>query len=164
MKCGKHSCMKRMFVFLFVLIAICSIFFVRTYNHKLPDELDGDFYIYTNSTFDVSSCDVEIVKNGPGLILKGKKEDLEKLNIPSSVVGGYSVFLDENTYNAQDVMNQLDFVVKKSSKLSGDIETFYGYSSYGGRSVKVGGHRVNCQVAINANGIIVGFPLILGSY
>ena len=45
-----------------------------------------------------------------------------------------------------------------------DGVTFYGRTKAGGRSVKIGEEEINIQIVSNKENIIVGFPLIMGSY
>ena len=45
-----------------------------------------------------------------------------------------------------------------------DGVTYYGKSKAGGRSVYIDGKEINVQIAKNKNYIIIGFPLIMGSY
>ncbi|MDE6189472.1 MAG: hypothetical protein K2G37_04225 [Clostridia bacterium] len=62
-----------------------------------------------------------------------------------------------------------DLIDKFSAKIyySQDLEdgiTYYGYCKNLGKSVEIDGKEINIQIVSNKDNIIVGFPLIMGSY
>lgn len=62
-----------------------------------------------------------------------------------------------------------DLIEKFSAKINytQDLEdgmTYYGYCKGLGKSVEIDGREINIQIVSNKDNIIVGFPLIMGSY
>ncbi len=63
----------------------------------------------------------------------------------------------------QILMKRLSIDVRFTQDLENGV-TYYGKSKAGGRSVYIDGQEINVQIVNNKNYIIVGFPLIMGSY
>lgn len=57
----------------------------------------------------------------------------------------------------------LKFQEIKTSEID-DIMIIYGYTPYGEKSIYLDGKKVNVQIAVRENKLIVGFPMILTGY
>lgn len=52
----------------------------------------------------------------------------------------------------------------KTEKIDADLTVFYAYSPCLLKSVRLFGRNVNLMIALNGNSVVVGSPLIKGSY
>ena len=68
-----------------------------------------------------------------------------------------------NTLSAAEVMERLKVVRSRRSDAAGR-ECYYAYSPLTGAAVDLGGELVNVQIVKGENCLIVGIPLIMGSY
>ena len=130
--------MKRMFVFLFVLLCLCFVFSHKKPSNVALENLKGEYSLYLNTQSNSIPPFAKATNNGDGQIIQCDVSLINELKFDSKEIGGESV------------------------KVS--LKDFYGEAGYGEKFVYVGTERINCEVAINNGFIYIGFPVILGSY
>lgn len=156
--------MKRMFVFLFVLLCLCFVF-----SHKKPtnvalENLKGEYSLYLNTQSNSIPPFAKATNNGYGQIIQCDVSLINELKFDSKEIGGESVKVSLKDYTYEQICDILNFRSKKDYEFSDGLKTFYGEAGYGEKFVYVGTERINCEIAINNGFIYIGFPVILGSY
>ena len=76
---------------------------------------------------------------------------------------GIRLEIDGNTLSAAEVMQRLGVVRSRQNDIMGK-QCHYAYSPLLGGGVDVNGEIVNVQIVKGENCLIVGIPLIMGSY
>lgn len=76
---------------------------------------------------------------------------------------GYAKCYDLGTIDVNRILTQTGAKIVHNGK-EGDILNYYCYSSAIGGGVTVDGMEINLQIACTDYGIVVGCPLIIGSY
>ena len=165
LKSGKHSCMKRMFVFLFVLMCLCFVFSYKKPATLALESLKGEYSLYLNSkNKNPLPAFAKVVQNGAGEIVSCDISQMNDIFVDENLVAGESVKVEQNDYTYEQICKTLNFVAKKTYEFSDGLKTFYGEADYGDKFVFVGSDKINCEIAINNDFIYIGFPVILGSY
>ena len=134
------------------------------------------FYI-TRGGFDLDalSADVEITRNGAGLIISAAGDSAAKIRRGFSKITGESVAFRGNIADAEGIISfyRADTVYTETVPLSqaegnggGSITVIYAYSPLFKNAITLSGKKVNLQAAENnVTGMVtIGTPLILGSY
>lgn len=138
--------MRRMLFF--VLISLFMFGFMLFYATNLAEmPFDGEYYLYTvsESKFDIQTT----------------TEDAKGLLSATSVVLGEGFALKDVTL--EDIMDYFDANLVSECQLGGLIVKNC-YSPRLTDYVIQGGERVNLQIAITAEGMKIGYPLILDSF
>lgn len=153
--------MKRMFVFFIVVIAVCLCFCFKTDSAGLCS-LNGEYSVYLkNNVVNIPQC-FSSISNGQGVIVTGSSTNYNLLNFNKDIVSGESIKL--TNYSYKEVCEILKFKELMKYEFSDGLSTFYGQVPFGDKSVFVSGKRINCQIAVCNDYIVVGIPIILGSY
>ena len=118
------------------------------------------FYVSLNSGTD----DYHYTQNGNGGIIALNKNELSLLNnFDIGQVYGESVKFKCDDKEFANFMKKLKIDVKNIEKFE-NFTNIYGFNSNFGKSVKICSKDVNVQIARKDNEVVVGFPVILGSY
>ena len=76
---------------------------------------------------------------------------------------GVAYIYPKDKTDVETLVDKLSIDVAFSQDLEDGI-TYYGKSKAGGRSVYIDRQEINVQIVKNKKYIIIGFPLIMGSY
>lgn len=145
--------MKKLAVFILLLLLLCGMdcFFKKDWNIN-SFFLNSDVEIYLSDIKNLAG--ENYIKNGDGAILFCKYEEMEKYLSLNNVVGLTIKICD---VQEKDVLQNLN-----PTKVYMSMGYTYGYTS------KVNGFEVvngnNFQVVSKGNFVLVGFPILLGSY
>ena len=113
------------------------------------------FIIFSNCLF--LGENVYSVKGG-----KSSGVILESINLPfSDFIGFYKQF--DTSYDYNSLLNKYRAKLVCVEKLDG-ITNYYYYSNKLPKSESVKNKKVNIQIAISNNAVVVGTPIIYGSY
>ena len=156
--------MKRMFVFLFVLLCLCFVFSHKKPSNVALENLKGEYSLYLNTQSNSIPSFAKATNNGDGQIIQCDVSLINELKFDSKEIGGESVKVSLKDYTYEQICDILNFRSKKDYEFSDGLKTFYGEAGYGEKFVYVGTERINCEIAINNGFIYIGFPVILGSY
>lgn len=127
------------------------------YIFSLSTDLGVCFYLGEAPASYIGEC----VKNGEGYILK-TTADFAKENF-SNLSGcyGFSVEIDKNKTTTKNLLDKI--TITKTEKID-NLQIFYGVASGLPFSTIIENKKVNIQIAISESKIILGSPIILGSY
>ncbi len=146
------------FIFLLIIVAICSLgkeikFF----------DLNLSFTAELFVTDISNNIKGEVIKNGEGYIVKANENSFNAIMNEVGGIYGVTFIFDEqfSTYES----------LKEDVKIQNIQEddnycTFYGYITGQDKFLFLNGKKVNIQVAYDdiQGKLIVGYPIILGSY
>jgi len=138
-----------------ILILVCSLMLSSSHLSKLFDcegidaEVNKDFENITNSSLNL------------GFVLEEFSCDNVKTYKQDGVVVGECVCLKGNIEDLNNICDKLGLIIVKKYNV-GNINMIEGVSS----RVKyfIDGRRENIQIAIEENNIMIGSPIIYGSY
>ena len=117
------------------------------------------FYSSTKSDIDK----VNKVENGNCVLYSCSIYDADNVEKQIKNNQGESVKFMANIDDYVKIKNKLLDKVCFAEELDG-IKTVYGYNKKLSSSIKIDNNNVNIQIAFNGNSIVVGTPVILGSY
>lgn len=148
--------MKRLIVFIFLVVLFCVINIGAMQNLSLKDIFpNANCEVYFAKKTDLMSY--EKLSNGEGEILFCNINDLNYIKQNKNICG-YTIKIENQ--NIKDVLNKLcpsySFVFD---------EYVYGYKIGAITcNVELNGKKVNFQCAQKENCVLIGFPILLGSY
>lgn len=145
------------FIFLLIIVVICS--------------LGSEIKLFNFSNFDIElfateisdNIQADVIKNGDGYIVKTNSEEIDKvLNLVDGVYG-VTLIIDDNSTKYEEIKSKIKV---QNCQEEQNIYTFYGYINGQDKFIYVDNKKVNIQVLYNKNNskLIIGFPIILGSY
>ena len=102
------------------------------------------------------------LKAGDGYEIVPSPENASELSNSGKFMG-IRLEIDGNTLSAAEVMQRLGVVRSRQNDIMGK-PCHYAYSPLLGGGVDVNGEIVNVQIVKGENCLIVGIPLIMGSY
>lgn len=147
--------MKRLFVFVLIALILCGINFGITKNLTLENIFKGACVeVYLKSQCETN--EFLSIKNGAGEIIFS---EIENLNY---ILNNY----DANGFTIKIKNEQIDNVIKKlnANYLFESFNCLYGCSSLFVDCACVNNNLVNFQCVKNEDEILIGSPLLLGSY
>ena len=151
--------MKKLAVFIFVgMLAVCGIFIPK---QSIFDIEGACEYCFVASVEAAQESELTFVENGADVIASttdkvAAKEFYEK-NAPKCVVMKFGC------ENLQKVKDFLKISQSWEQKLQ-DKEIIYGYTSMFEKCEFVNGKKINVQLVLEGDQLIVGFPLIMTGY
>lgn len=120
------------------------------------------YSFYTDELFEGNG--ISVVKNGKYYILSVDGTNAEIIKSKLNNVYGESVTIKNYSNKAKEEIF-LSLSQKEVSKETlREIEIYYFYDATLPNFVIVGGKKTNIQVAVTAQNLTVGYPLILGSF
>ncbi|MGN1221690.1 MAG: hypothetical protein ACI4TT_00475, partial [Christensenellales bacterium] len=106
----------------------------------------------------------KIVKNGNACIVSCDSKYASTVKASINNILGESITINNPN---EDVLKQINDYISKNilydEKLDG-TQIIYGYDNTLKNFVMVDGQKINFQVAINSDYVVIGYPLILGSF
>lgn len=76
---------------------------------------------------------------------------------------GVAYIYPKDSTNAENIIDKLNAKIQFTEELQDGI-TYYGYCKGLDKCVEIDDKQINVQIVSNKDNIIVGFPLIMGSY
>lgn len=151
--------MKKIFAiaFIFCVLCVCSLHGGLLSKLAMLDA-NAKICFYCG---DVQSLeDASVQKNGNGAIITCDAGDAQK--VYKNIVGcfGYSIRFDSPSVLEQ-ILAQITVI---KAETQNDLQIFYGRASGAMFFDFLGGQKINVQVAVSPNYVVVGSPIILGSY
>lgn len=154
-----NLCMKKLFIFFLLIILLCGLNFYPLNKTSINDLFhDAKYEIYTYSQ---SGLNIDKIANGNGEIVfcnsSNVEETLKKLN---DNISGFTIEIDKENidYFTQKNINK---ILKNNYKINNEI---YGKSNFFKKNVKINNKNVNFQYKEVENKILIGTPILLGSY
>ena len=134
-----------------IIVLVAAMALICAPTLLLPEGEAAEIYLKAGSGYEIvpAGSGYEIVPAGSGVNFA------DVLGIRLNIAG--------NTLSAQEVMRKLHVVRQRRSDIEGKA-CYYAYSPLLGAGVDVGGQIVNVQIVQGENCLIVGIPLIMGSY
>ena len=151
--------MKRMFAFI-ALIACIFVFSLFGNFDLLGHEKIYKVCIVTNSQIANADCE-DVIKSGNQFYYTGSKDEIKNIYRNLHKVDGIILYFQNS-----NVKELIDFY-KIESYQSGDVDNlsmYYGYSPYYKDYNIINNKKINVQIAIGVQEIIVGFPAILTGF
>ena len=148
--------MKKLIVFIFLIAIICGINLSITQNLSI-DKLfkTGEVEIYLpekSGLYNVNKID-----NGNGEIIFCNIQQFEELKNKLSNISGYTIKLQNTSFN--DVVDIL-----KPMYVDSFNNSYYGYVNNLSKSVVTQDKNYNFQCVEKQNKVLIGVPILLGSY
>lgn len=132
-----------------------------TYQAKLPDGVEEMQVYSTVMPLIGESQQVDKMTNFNIYHYYGNFVGIKDCKLDNTL--GVAYLYPKDRVSEQQLINKLSIDVSFTQDLEDGV-TYYGKSKAGGRSVYIDGEEINVQIVKNKNYIIVGFPLIMGSY
>ena len=152
--------MKKFLVFIFLLfiVAVCS--FGSGYKFLSLEKSAKIELFVTNIS---ASLNEDFIKNGEAYVVHTNNLKLEDTLKNVSGVYGVSYLFEGGVEDYEGLKNK---VKVQNVQESENICTFYGFLSGFDKFTYIDGKKVNVQIAYNSENsrLIIGFPIILGSY
>ncbi len=146
--------MKKLLVFILLVILFCGINLNFTKKIDLKSIFAGaSVEVYLNSG--EFTDEFESIKNGDGQILNCVVDDLDNV-LASYSVSGYTLKIE-----GMDVIDVLNMAKLEYFK---DGEYYYGFCEGMAKPIITHNEFVNFQCVQNGCNVLLGFPILLGSY
>ena len=145
--------MKKIIVFIFVLLIICLLKVSFVSELKLTDifsDVDVEAFI-TNDELP----NFDYIKNGEGIVVFCKLGDLEYIN-NNYLLNGFTIKLKDND---KSIMEKLGAIIHVQNDFG-----FYGFSSVIARDYNFKYKNNNFQMVYSNGTTLIGCPLLLGGY
>ena len=153
--------MKSIAIYILAIIFISALALGLSYQAKLPDGVE-EMQVYSTITPLVGQYQqVDKMSNFNIYHYYDNFVGIKDSKLDNTL--GVAYLYPKDRMSEQLLMNKLSIDVIYTQDLEDGV-TYYGSSKAGGRSVYIDGEEINVQVVKNKNYIIVGFPLIMGSY
>ena len=149
--------MKRLIVFIFIVVLLCLTNLPCFKEFKLDSFFpESNVEVYLGEYVDMGDKKLSYIKNGDGMILFMKIEELE-LFLKENNVLGYTIYINHTSVNTVfELLNVKNVDYKNNS--------FYGESNLFSKSLNVDGMKYNFQCVKKEESILLGTPILLGSY
>lgn len=147
-----------MLAFLLLIFCVCLCSTANSSFEKILFlSAGGEVSFYLENYQEIEGC--ETIKNGAGCVIKTDVENAKKINKKINNCSGFSIeFYSENI---SDFLNEINII--KIEKIS-DLTIYYGYFNGLINSINIENKKINIQIAINNEKIVIGSPIILGDY
>ena len=146
------------FIFLLVIVAVCSLGSeIKFFN--LKNDCKVELFVENVS----SNLFGNIIKNGDGYVVSFDYENYEDTLKKVDGIYGESFIFNSSLKQFENISNQIK---KYSQSRINEVITIYGYVAGEDKFIYIDGQKVNIQLAFNSknNVLVIGFPIILGSY
>ena len=149
--------MKILITILFLPILLFSISYFST-DITIPMQNVNSVCFIVDKDFEGLDC----IKNGDQYILTiySDFENFYKTN--KNNIKGFNLYFDKN-FNINDFCKQIHASTFKGKSID-ENQILYGYTNEYNDFRYVDGKKINMQIVINENEIVVGFPLILSGF
>ena len=153
--------MKSIAVYILAITFLSAVLIGLSYQVKLPDGI-SEMQIYSATMPLIGeSALVDNMTNFNIYHYYDKVVSIKDCKLDNTL--GVAYIYPKDKTNVDALVNKLSIDVAFTQDLEDGI-TYYGKSRAGGRSVYIDKQEINVQIVSNKENIIVGFPLIMGSY
>lgn len=161
--------MKKVSLF-FVLLIIISVGICNNlqkdsfYNYFKNYESVEFCYVLNKGDFENKNINKSVLVSK--IVKNGAKNHIyfRKLNNNIHINAAYKqVSLDKSTMQIKRIITDFKININKKEKVENNI-CLYGYSSMFKKFCILNNYKINFQIVISTNKIIVGYPLIYGSF
>ena len=156
--CGKNIVMKRLLVFIVIVIFISLTCFVKNSSNPLFTLAETDRVCLIVE--DGSLSEGEIIDSGSVDFVYMSKEEALKAT-KNVILHGVEFYL--SNIEVEEIIKILKADVIKESEIGG-LNLIYAYSPFYQDNITMDGKKVNVQLALKGDEIIAGFPIILTGY
>lgn len=143
------------------LIYILLLVFSFDTNFLIEDlaKYDGEYIVYTNTSYDIELLDVIKVDNFNGQIFKTDIKNYRLLLNSIDHVSSETVVL--NNVSLDVILKKLNATVKEKVKVDNVLTLYNCYSNKFSRMVDSYNYKINIQIAVSNNLISVGYPILV---
>ena len=146
--------MKRLFVFILIVLLLCGINLSCTQNLNLERIFGGaEVEVYLSERSPI--CEFETINNGEGQVVFAKIENLSYI-LSSYKCSGFTIITDLSLCKVIEEISPNYYFENKNG--------IYGYLNGIKESVIVKDKKVNFQCAESGGFTKIGFPILLGGY
>lgn len=161
--------MKRLFFFLLVVLFLVCCFLPQAQNFTLSSFFSrGEFTVFSSSNALKEAYEWDsVIALGNEFMLKTPLLPNSKLRLSTKEVRGQMVEIpntEEEMASLHAFQKQIGFMASKQEVLEGIGVCQYGYSPKIPNFIVLDGKKINLQIVEQASKIVVGYPVILGSY
>lgn len=143
---GNYYFMKKLIIAIFLFVVLCNS--NTTEDFSLLKYFNGEYTVYTKDK----------LENSLDLGFCYMSNNIET----SSIVVGESMIL--KNYEVGKILKDLNAQLIKTECLDDGTSVIYAYSNLIRKQVKCDDNDANIQIAVKEDYIVVGWPLILGSF
>ena len=153
--------MKSIAIYILAIIFLTATLLGLSYQVKLPSGVK-EMQVYSAVTPQIDKC--EQVDNMTNFNIYHYYQNFVSIrdNKLDNTLGVAYIY-PKDSVSEKTLIDRLSIDVSFTQDLEDGV-TYYGKSRAGGRSVYIDGKEINVQIVKNKNYIIIGFPLIMGSY
>lgn len=153
--------MKTISIYILAIIFLSAAALGTLCKFQLPQGV-SEMQIYSCQTPSVGEGDgVDIMTNFNIFHYYGSVVSIKDKKLDNTL--GVAYIYPKDKMSAQKAIKEFSAEIAFEQELADGV-TYYGYTKEGRKSVKLDGKEINIQIVSNKDNIIVGFPLIMGSY
>ena len=153
--------MKAIAIYILAVIFLCATLLGLSYQVKLPGGVK-EMQVYSVSTPSIDKCgQVDNMTNFNIYHYYDNFVSIRDNKLDNTL--GVAYIYPKESVSEQMLIDRLSIDISFTQDLEDGV-TYYGKSRVGGRSVYIDSKEINVQIVKNKNYIIIGFPLIMGSY
>lgn len=128
---------------------------------KLAQDYGARVSFYTSSPQKIDGADC--VVNGNSGIVSCSSNTAQKVYSKLKGIVGISFCVQGNNKTLSHIFDDLKLQIKSQNNV-GKITTYLAYTNLFSNHIMLDNDKINIQIAVNDGSIIVGMPIILGSY
>ena len=162
--------MFKFFLYISLCVSLIYYSFATIENPRLEVLGVGEYCIYSTQEV-VSEFITKRIETGIGYIYYCSSDAAEKVRALFNKIDGESIKLYIENHGRQwqsqldDILQKLDYHYHKISETyDGIIRIYYAYSNRVKDFINIGKDKINLQIAQRGDVIVIGWPVILGSY
>lgn len=153
--------MKSTAIYILSIIFLSALLLGLSYQVKLPSGV-SEMQVYSCATPLLGeSGKVDVMTNFNIYHYYGKVVSIKDCKLDNTL--GVAYIYPKDKMSADALVDKLSIDVIFTQDLEDGV-TYYGKSKVGNKSVYIEKQEINVQIVSNKDNIIVGFPLIMGSY
>jgi len=139
---------------LYITLCVVLVYysFATAANPRLEILGEGEYAIYSREDVQSSLVDRR-VSSGVGYIYYTVSKNAEALRAKFSNIDGESIVLAGQS--AKEILKKLGYR---------EVSPGYGYSPRAKDFIKANGQKINLQIVERNDSVVVGWPVVLGSY
>lgn len=151
--------------FLTLFFVAVGIFFV------IQNKNGDEFFEYFSSINNAEFCyvlDDNFVENTSDRNVETMNCQFVYFNEKTDYINNQNVLYKQvvfwlKNYDEKNILNSFNITIIKREYVSG-ISIIYGYSPSFSKTLRVGGAKINFQIAINSERVTIGYPMIFGAF
>lgn len=151
--------MKKIIAFLFIFSFIFMAFIDNKSEIQILQGYSGECEFYCQNIKKYSNFITNVTQSGQYLFVSSNLSSAKKVYNDLENVKGFKI-----TFNDKDIdLSNLNIKFLESEIVE-NMQIKYGFSNYFKRSIFMKGKKINVQIAVREDSLILGTPLILSSY